>query len=390
MASQADSQEYDGVVLKLSKDGTKYIVKCPAIFDWYGVEARLPAAEKPDGVELGDTIRFGVTVFGGGAPVISWAERDMEKSLENAKRKADERSLPAAGEELYEGKVRQQSTKDPKMYLVDCPCVTSWFGIDAKVSADVLFLAGAGVGDEITFSLKPGECLVAWADMKGSQTAKRQRSASDALANSGAGGRAKVSATNGAASAADHAGGDEVSRLRAQLQVERVAKLEAQLEVERSKNAAALGASGIFAMRPAPSVVVPATDWTDELLNDKPATAPKDKGTTKGTGKDKGKPAGPTLIGMVRYSHEDEALSALALYGTELEGSEVRPEADACDPCAVKVLNLAPGTTASKLREHFQEVGRIVDVAIKERRVAGKGKGQAKGKEAKGGTKGRK
>lgn len=383
----SDGEVYQGLLSKLSKDGTKYVVTCKEISEWYGVEARLPAAEKPVNVELGDAIKFSVTIVGGGAPVISWAERDGARCLENAMRKTERSLAPKAGELKYEGKIKKQCAKDQKMYVVDCPCVTSWFGQEARASSEVLFLAGAAVGDEIVFTLVPDKPVLAWAELRSENARKRPR------------GEAAADVAKGAA-APD--AGDEVSRLRAELQAEKVARLEAQLAVALGGAApaaaprrptvwlgdeAALAAASLGNTKPG--------DWTDDLLAE-PAKGPQKDSSGKGKSRlAKEKPVA-TRTAWVCYRSPDEALSALALYGTELEGFEVQPEADTENPNVVKVLNLAPGLTEGKLTNHFQEAGSITQVTFErgsqkgfmgfDNMKGGKGanKGSGKGKDGKG------
>lgn len=390
----SDGEVYQGLLSKVSKDGTKYIVTCKEISEWYGVEARLPAAEKPVNVELGDAIKFSVTIVGGGAPVISWAERDGARCLENAMRKTERSLAPKAGDLKYEGKIKKQCAKDQKMYVVDCPCVTSWFGQEARASSEVLFLAGAAVGDEIVFTLVPDKPLLAWAELRSENARKRPR------------GEAAADVAKGAAAPA---AGDEVSRLRAELQAEKVARLEAQLAVALGgavpaaatftprKPTVWLGDEAALAAASLGGVAAAGVDWTDDLLAE-PAKGPQKDSSGKGKSRlAKEKPVA-TRTAWVCYRSPDEALSALALYGTELEGFEVQPEADTENPNVVKVLNLAPGLTEGKLTNHFQEAGTITMVTFQGGKGSQKGfkgfdnvkggkgfnKGSGKGKDGKG------
>lgn len=418
MAEEVTDEVYTGTVKKLSKDGSKYIIECLAVSTWYGVDARLPTSQMPEGLEIGHSIRFSLSETGTGAPMASWAEKVPQKS---SKRKAEEPAEPADGEELYVGTLRK-SNKDLSVYIVECPVVTSWYGCQARASADILFLAGAGAGDEILFSLKheteaaakghhgaaAGQPWVAWAERADSASAKKRLKGGSGPGNA----KAKAAGVPKPGVPKEAGATEELERLKEQLNAERMAKLEAQLEAERAKAAAQKAeleqlrghASGPALSRrhsrPADdSSEEPARHPAQRSFSGAEGLNGKGKGKVKGMdkgkeGKGKGKAKGKGKVGELRFASADDALAALALYGTHLLGAEVRPEAHPKEGTVVRVPGLCENTSSNELKAHFQEVGEILKCTVQPEGSSkgagkagrGKGEGKAAGVAPRGGT----
>lgn len=417
MADNGDDEVYSGTVKKYTKDEKHIVIACPVVSEWYGVDARLSVDLAPADLDVGDAVRFSITETGQGAPVGTWIEKTKPKKAQlkeaepktAAKRKVEESNEPAEGEELYTGTVARQS-KDGSSYFIDCECVKSWYGTAAKVSADLLFLAGAGTGDEILFTLvadaKPPRA--AWAERANSASAKKRLRPDPVAATPATAAAAKP---NGgapqAAPAAVSGSKDELQRLKEQLAAETQAKLEAQLEAERTKAAAQKAELDRLQGR----LSAPAAAAADDSESESPVPHPlskeartpvsKGKGKTTAAGKGpakgaaKGKPAQAKVTGTLNFASPEDALSALALFGTELNGAQVQPELDPSDEAQVQVKGLNAGTTPAALKAHFEEAGQVVTCTVEGSKGAGKssaegaGKGVTKGKSAgNGATKG--
>jgi len=397
----AEEEVYDGKVQKLTKDNKFYFIECAAVFDWYRVSARLEAAWAPEDLEIGDAVRFSIEETGSGAPSVSWVEKRRAKKRKpvaiEQEEEADEVDAPEPGAELYTGTVGNP-TKDARFYFVECECVTDWYKIKSRVSSETLFNAGAGTGDQILFSLAEDEGTprVAWAELAGSAAAKKRLKGEAPEKKKKP--NVEQAAANGATTAVTAAGApqaaasDELSKLREEVHHLQKAKLEAQLEAKEAQlaamqsklegssqpasatSASPLAASGQAAAAPRAAVVLAAAEIAsdDEVPHPLAKVSPEAKG--------KGKAAAARVEGVVRFATSDQALSALALYGTELNGVEVQPSIDPAINSQIRVKGLTAGTTPEALARFFAEAGIVTSCSVAGQHLKGKGESKGGGK----------
>lgn len=165
---------YLGTVKRLGvKDPTKYIITCPEATEKYKYDVRMAVEEKPADVEVGDVIRFKVAEDWSGRPVTCWVERKDPKRKEG-EGEPSPATPPDAEPELYIGSIRAQCATPANAYLVECPAVTQWYGVEVKMSEKVK-PHGAAVGDSIYFTIAEsaaGLPRVTWAGFFGAAAAK--------------------------------------------------------------------------------------------------------------------------------------------------------------------------------------------------------------------------
>lgn len=202
MAAEKDAEEeliFTGKVKKQSvKDPSKFIIECQAVQGWYNSEARMPAQQKPEDVEVGDLIKFKVTETRAGFPITSWVEgmpstKEVKSAvvkvvagktievkdtrgdaLDSVKRKIE------VTDTLYVGKVKCQSKTVSSMYIVDCGPITEWYGAEVKMSKQVK-PDDVDVGDWITFTISESSAglpRVQWAEKAEERPQKKQTTAS--------------------------------------------------------------------------------------------------------------------------------------------------------------------------------------------------------------------
>jgi len=388
---------YSGIVKKV---GENLIVDCPAVLAWYGVDAKLRQAQKPEGVTVGDSVNFSCGVTAKGIPIVTWAEKVAKPKQEKRKREAEGSAQPDEGAEMYQGKIVSQSTKDPTMYLVECPVVTEWFkGTPAKVSGEMLFLSNAGMGDKIHFTLTEGDKpVVAWCKRVGDGPKKQKADA--AVAKKAVPAAAEeapapvVQKAAPATAAQTGAVSDDLTALKEQLNAEKTARLEAQLEAERAKAAAQKAeleslraGGGLGAANSSPLHRLPSEDLTPAPREEqssykggggkgkgdkgkgKGKGEGKGKGDGKGDGKSKGKGKKGSSVAEVRFSNADEAEEALALYNTSLPdwpGRSLKVQLDVkCkDGTRVKVTGLPAGVPDTAVRKHLSQCGKITNLSV--------------------------
>lgn len=324
---------YTGILKKVSaKDPGKFIVESPDAFEAYGAQVLLPAVKKPGGVKLGDAICFTVHPS---KPLVTYAE----KAKKDKKRKAEE----ADDDEIYTGTVVARSEKQPSLYIVDCPVVTEWYGIEARLP-EKLWPEGLELGGEINFGVKEtasGKPLVAWAELPPSKERVKEREP-----------KAKKPKT-----AAYVPGWTAVVEMQ---------------DAESAIEAWALDGKefeGVLL-----SVIHHPT--TEDGLKLKVSGIPPETNFT--ALKDHFRQAGqvgfvklnsPFAVGEVQFDDPDAAAKAVnELYGSLCRGTELRLELDSrCeDGTKVRVQRLPPGFPSSALHEHFQEIGEIAGCVVRD------------------------
>lgn len=60
VADDDDDDMYTGVLRKPKPKTTSYVIECPEVSAWSGLQVLLPASAKPAGVEVGDAIKFAI------------------------------------------------------------------------------------------------------------------------------------------------------------------------------------------------------------------------------------------------------------------------------------------------------------------------------------------
>lgn len=329
-----DEVVYTGTVKKVSaKDPNKFIVESAEAFEVYGAQVLLPASKKPAGVKLGDAITFTVHPS---KPLVTWAEKVKEKK--DKKRKAEEQGAAADGDdEVYSGKVVKQSEKQPSLYIVDCPVVTEWYGIEARLP-EKLWPEGLEMGGRINFGLKEtatGKPLIAWAELAPRKEAKAKKQESEAVYTPGWTGIVEM---RDAVSAIEAWALDNKEFNGALLSVVHHPSTEDGLKLK---------VSGIPA----------GTEFWELRAHFQQAG---NVGFVKLNS--------PFAMGEVQFDDADSAATAVhQLYGSICGGAELRPELDArCEEGTKVRVRLPPGFKSSALMEHFMGIGEIAGCVVRD------------------------
>lgn len=331
------SKVYTGTLLKRSaKDPKKFIIECPEAFAIYGTHIQMSKAMKPEGAEIGDTIQFCAHPSKADT---TW----VEKVKKTKKRKADP-------DQMYSGTVTKQSLKQPSLYIVECPVVTEWYGIEARLPSK-LWPEGLELGGAITFGIQEtptGKPLVAWAEV-----------------------------AEGAAPPEEK----QVKKSKKEPQVSAAAEPEAvqppvfavvsMKDAEAAVKAWEMDGSNFRGMK----LSVVHHPETEDGLKFKVGNVPW--GTDWKDLKNHFKRAGevgfckvctPYAAGEVRFHTSDDAEAALGLYGTWLEGAELRVELDGhCqEGTKVRIFGLPIGFSSKVLRQHFEQIADVAHCQVRE------------------------
>lgn len=318
---------YTGVVKKVSaKDPQKFIVECPEALEAYGVPVLLPASKKPQNVSLGDTISFTVNPL---KPLITWAERAAKK-----KRKAGDEEEEAATA-VYTGKVLGPSEKQPSLYIVDCPVVTQWYGIEARMP-EKLWPDGLELGGDINFSIKEtatGKPLIVWCEYAPEiRKAKKPK------------GSSFVSGVSGSVEMRDAESAIEAWALDGS---EFKGVLLSVVHHPDTVDGLMFRVTGI------PS----GTEWSELKQFFRKAG---EVGMVK--------VHNPYALGVIKFDDAATAEMALTLFGTTCKGHELVVHLDKyCkEGKTIRVPGLPPGFQPSDLREHFMEIGTVTNCTVRE------------------------
>mmetsp|Transcript_62040 Transcript_62040/g.181302 ORF Transcript_62040/g.181302 Transcript_62040/m.181302 type:complete len:344 (-) Transcript_62040:29-1060(-) len=332
-AWEDEEEVYTGTVKKVSaKDPQKFIVECPDTFETYGVHVLLPASKKPDGVSLGDAIRFTVHQS---KPLITWAEKAKKKRKAEETQEVQEEAVDVSAE-TYTGKVTKKSDKQSSLYIVECPVVTQWYGIEARLS-ERLWPVGLELGGEINFGIKEtpsGKPLVAWAEAveRAEPQAKKKK---------------EPVFTPGWTALVEMKDAESAIEAWALDGKEFNGVLLSVVHHHTTEDGRKFKVSG----------VPPGTLWSDVKAHFKQAG---DVGYCRVNS--------PFAIGEIRFDDPSSAEESLGLYGTVCRGAEIKVELDGrCeDGTKVRIMGLPPGFPSSALLEHFQEVGGISACTVRD------------------------
>lgn len=349
---------YTGVLKTISvKDASKYIIESVEAFKVYGVDVRMPVSQKPDDVELGDSINFALHAE---KPLTTW----VEKAKRVSKRKHDA-VVDEAVEEAYVGTVTKQSLKNPSLYIVECPVVTEWYGTEARLP-EALWPDGLELGEPITFRVKEtpsGKPLIVWAE-RSKPSGPKQKAP---LAPS-------AKKVRGPATTAD-----VTAEVRMQDAESAIAAWELHGSVfAGSKLSVIHHPSTDDGLKLLVSGLMRGADWKELKAHFKQAgevafVKISDQGTPgpqKGQDRDGAAiTPGPqrrqdrdgAAIGEIRFTDKTSVDLALGLYGSVCNGVELQVELDAksTDGTKVRVLGLPAGFSSKLLKQHFEEVGEV-------------------------------
>lgn len=334
----AEAVIYKGTVKKVSaKDPNKFVVECPEAFEAYGVQVLLPASKKPEGVKLGDPITFTTHPS---KPLVTWAK----KAKQDKKRKAEELEAEdeIAAEEVYAGKVVKRSEKQPSLYIVDCPVVTEWYGVEARMP-EKLWPEGLKMGGEINFGVKEtpsGKPLVSWAELvpkkeKESKAKKPEETETPVY-------------TPGWTAVVEMRDAESAIEAWAMDGKEFNGKLLAVVHHPTTEDGLKFKVSGIPVN----------TEWMDLKRHFEAAGK---VGHVKLNS--------PFAVGEVTFDDPDTAANAVnQLWGTFCQGAELRCEIDSrCEEGnKIRVMRLPPGFSSSALMEHFSAVGEVAGCMVRD------------------------
>eukprot|EP00927_Polykrikos_kofoidii_P016675 TRINITY_DN17555_c0_g1_i2.p1 TRINITY_DN17555_c0_g1~~TRINITY_DN17555_c0_g1_i2.p1 ORF type:complete len:354 (-),score=76.22 TRINITY_DN17555_c0_g1_i2:48-1109(-) len=351
--AEADETTFRGVLKKLLT--TQYVIECAEVMTWYGVDARMPADLKPEGVELGDPIVFGVKETKSGKPLVEWAEAEGDDAGGGGAKR------PAEEEVTYTGVVEKQSVKTPVMYFIKCAEVDEWYGSQAKISEEEM-PEDVDVGDTITFTLMETEKGFPRAvKVQKVRSAKRPRTQGKAASgDSNNVGEVRF----GSAASAEQAlemNGMDLEGVSVRVEPDKMSHDGTKVRVYGIPDGCGWQNLKDFF-----------SEIGDVIFANVHHNGPKGG---KGGGKAKGRDSG---LGFVRFRTSEGAEEALTYDGTEFEGSTINVEMDplSSDYTKVKITGLPPGTGWQALKDHFSEAGEVAHAGLGEDRPKGKGKGK--------------
>lgn len=346
---------YTGVVKKKSvKDPTKYLIECAEAFEVHEVDARLSEDIKPQNVGIGDTIRFTLDEE---APEVTWAE-----NVKGTTQKAEDAAPEAVPEEEYIGTVTKQSAKQPSLYMVDCPVVTEWYKTEARLP-EKLWPFDLKLGGTIRFRIKEtsqGRPLISWAEVEETKESRKKAKAERKA-------KAEEEKVKGEEPAAKKAKvekgkgkGKKDEGPSAEVRMEDAEGALAAWELDGTK----IGGSPISVKTHSTSSdglkfqvtgFGPQTDFRDIKEHFQKAGG---VAFCKVFSKEK-EAANTRVIGEVRFLDVETTEAALSLYGSVLEGNELRVELDGRseDGTKVKVWGLPIGFERKTLKKHFEDNG---------------------------------
>jgi len=371
MEDEDEEVVYTGVVKKISaKDPSKFIIDSPGAFEVHEMEPRMPEELKPHNVNIGDTIRFTLDVE---KLETSWVEKVLKgarKKIEKLEKKAAEAAAAGPVEEEYIGTVTKQSVKNPTLWIVDCQVVTDWYKVEARLP-EKLWPDELELGGSIRFKIKEtpqGKPLISWCEFEAAAPPpkKKAKKAKEAPAEEAPAEEAPAKKAPAAkAPAAKAPPAKKAKTVEAEVRMDDAESAIAAWELDGSELGGAKISVVHFPGRDNGLTLkvtgIPAgTGWAavKEYFGQagKVAFAKVEGDDSKGGGK-----GGGGGWAEVRFHDSDAAEAALGLYGSVLEGAELRVELDgrSVDGKKVKVYGLAGSVSSKMLKEHFEEIAEV-------------------------------